>query len=232
MAYDGASYQVADFIPFTAEVYFRLIERVSEAYWPLHLLALTVALVALGLAITGRNRIAVAMLSIAWAWAGVTFLIQRYGQLNWAGEYFGWAFLVQAGLMLVFAITSRRIQVSSRFSTFPQIAGLVICVFGLVIYPLIAVIAGLGWSRAEVFGIHPDPTAVVTVGIALLALRGGWLWLVGIIPVLWCLVAALTLQVLEAPWAISLFAVTGVAIVGLVWKSLSPPTTDSIFREA
>lgn len=79
------SYAVANFIPFSAEVYFRLIERVSTVWWPLHLPTLTVGVSASVLALRGRTRSACSLMAAALAWVGATFLLDGYAQLNWAG---------------------------------------------------------------------------------------------------------------------------------------------------
>lgn len=40
------TYRLEDFIPFTPEVYWRLLERINEAFWPLHVLAVAIGLAA------------------------------------------------------------------------------------------------------------------------------------------------------------------------------------------
>lgn len=70
------------------------------------------------------------------------------------------------------------------------------------------------------FGIHADPTAVTTLGLVLIMLRGFGLWIAAIIPALWLVVSGLTLQVLDSTGAAVLFVVLVIALVGLVWKSI------------
>lgn len=225
---DLSTYAVADFIPFTADVYFRLIERVSAAWWPLHLLTVAVGLAAAGLAWSGRARIAGGLLAAALAWVGATFLVGEYAQLNWAGTWFGGAFVVGAALVVLFGFAESRHGRPVRRISVPGLAGLTLAVVGVPGYPFIAPLAGRGWARAEVFGIHPDPTAVAALGIALLMLRGYRLWLAAVVPALWCLVSALTLQALHAPWAEMLYAAVGVALVGVLWRSLADPGSGRV----
>lgn len=200
MIADWRTYSAADFIPFTAEVYFRLIERVNAALWPAQLLALAGGCAVLVLAWRGRARIATALSAAAWAWVGPSFLLQRYGELSWAGRYFGWAFLLEAALLLALAASGRGIARPGSQHGAGRAAGLAAAGIGLA-YPLIAPLAARPWLQAETFGIHPDPTAIATLGIGLAALRGPWLWAVLVVPGLWCLAAGVTLQVLGAPWA-------------------------------
>ena len=62
---------------------------------------------------------------------------------------------------------------------------------------------------------------MAALGIALLMLRGYRLWLVAVVPMLWCLASALTLQVLQAPWAGVLYAAIGVALLGMIWRGIA-----------
>ena len=218
---DWFSYRVADFVPFTAEVYFRLIERVGETFWPMHLLTVAMGLATLILVLRGRGRIACLLLAVVWGWVGITFMMQRYAQLNWAGEYFGWGFLMQAALLALIAWIGHGLTGSGRPRGVPGWTALALTVVGLVLYPFIAPLAGYDGFQAETFGIHPDPTAVATLGIVLLALDGGWRWLAILIPVFWCLISALTLQVLDAPWAMLLHAIAVLAATTMIWKLIA-----------
>lgn len=221
MIEDWTSYRVADFIPFTAEVYFRLLERMGETFWPLHLLTVAMGLLIVLLALNGRGRVACVLLAGFWAWVGVTFLMQRYAQLNWAGEYFAWGFLAQAALLVLIALSGRGSASAGRPAGVSGWVGLTLGLAGVLAYPVIAPLAGFGWLQAETFGIHPDPTAVATIGIALVAFDGAWRWLAFVVPGLWCLISILTLQVLDAPWAMVLVCFLVLGTIAMVWQSVS-----------
>jgi Family of unknown function (DUF6064) len=75
-------------------------------------------------------------------------------------------------------------------------AGLV--VFALAVQPLIGPLVGRPWSQAEVFGVAPDPTVVVTLGV--LALVSGWRKrLILAIPIVWCLVSGAIALAMRSP---------------------------------
>ncbi|MBF59193.1 MAG: MFS transporter permease [Halomonas sp.] len=215
------SYQLQDFIPFTAEVYFRLLERMGETFWPLHLLTFAMGATTLFLALRYRTRLARLLPAPLWAFVAVAFFIQRYAELNWAGGYVGYAFIVQTVLLVVMALTGWGMDKTSSRTSLPVVMGTAITLFGLIIMPLMAPLSGGSWYQAEVFGIHADPTAVTTLGLMLIMLRGFALWIAVIIPALWMVVSGLTLQVLESTGAAVLFAVLVIALVGLVWKSIA-----------
>ncbi|MDR5884784.1 MFS transporter permease [Vreelandella janggokensis] len=214
------SYRLQDFIPFTAEVYFRLLERVGETFWPLHLLTLALGAATLVLALKHHPRLACLLTAPIWAFVAVTFFFQRYAALNWAGGYVGNAFIAQAVLLVVMALTGWGMDKASRRTSLPVVMGTAIALYGLIIMPLTAPLSGGSWYQAEVFGIHADPTAVTTLGLVLIMLRGVALWIAAIIPALWLAISGLTLQVLDSTGAAVLFAVLAVALVGLIWKSI------------
>lgn len=214
-----SSYTLQDFIPFTADIYLRLIERMSETFWPLHVLTLALGFVALWLAFNNRARPACLVIAPVWTFVAFAFFIQRYAELNWAGGYIGYLFLAQAVLLLLIAMTGRGRDSMPRQRTGSAI-GIAITLAGLIGLPFMAPLTGGSWFQAEVFGIHADPTAITTLGLSLILLRGWALWLMTMIPALWLLISGLTLWVLGAPAAIVLFALLAIALIGLVWKSV------------
>ncbi|RBI66393.1 MFS transporter permease [Vreelandella sulfidaeris] len=218
---EWTSYRLQDFIPFTAEVYFRLLERMGETFWPLHLLTLALGIANLALALKHRPQLACLLPAPLWAFVAVAFFIQRYAGLNWAGGYVGYAFIAQAVLLVLMALTGWGTDNAPRATHPPVSIGIAITLFGLVLMPtlmpLIAPLSGGSWYQAEVFGIHADPTAVTTLGLVLIMLRGFGLWIAAIIPALWLVVSGLTLQVLDSTNA------AGVIVKSGGWRSGGSP---------
>ena len=98
----------------------------------------------------------------------------------------------------------------------PVGAGYLILGFALAGQPLLAPLQGRGWASSEVFGIVPDPTAMATLGVLLLA-RGRLLPVLLPIPVLWCLLSGLTLQTMGEPQAWAPYAVLALAVAAWTW---------------
>lgn len=214
-----SSYALQDFIPFTADIYFRLLERMGETFWPLHVLTLMLGATAVFLAFKKHGRLACLLIAPVWAFVGYAFFIQRYAELNWAGGYMGYLFFAQAILLLCITFTGVGLDSMSR--TRPAaVVGTAIALTGLIGLPFIAPLTGGSWYQAEVFGIHADPTAIVTLGLALIIFRGWVMWLITFIPAMWLLMSGLTLSVLDATGATVLFAVLVLGLIGLVWKSV------------
>jgi hypothetical protein len=196
---DWQTYRLEDFIPFTPDIYWRLLERINEASWPVHIVAVALGLTALLLALRGNQRMALTLLAPAWLASGIIFHFTYYAELNWAAPWFGWGFVAQAALLLalaLFAGSGRTQRPSERLSTW---IGATVALVSMLGYPLIAATIGPGLSHAETYGLHPDPTAIATLGVLLILLRGPTFWLASLIPIVWCVIGSLTLIAIDAP---------------------------------
>ena len=137
------------------------------------------------------------MLALSWVWVGWAFHSQRYASINFAAGYFAWAFAAQ-GLLLVWVGVVRGRLTPAQTSSFKFRAGLGIVFFALALGPMIGSLFGRRWTQAEVFGMAPDPTALATLGVLLLA-NGRSSYALYPIPVAWCLISGATLWAMEAP---------------------------------
>lgn len=192
------TYRLSDFLMFSPATYWRLVERYHRDVWPLQLVMVAVGVWLLWLVLTRRPmhaRVVPAVLAAVWAWMGWAFHAERYAQINWAAEYFAWAFWLQAALLLVFAAAVRSEERSGRSNGGANGIGVALAMIGVLLYPLAASMTDGGWARAEVFGVMPDPTALATLGLVLAMKRPHRVWL-AIIPLLWLVVGAATLWLL------------------------------------
>lgn len=193
------TYAPSDFLLFSARTYHRLFELHNAALWPLPILA-----VALGIALIGaigfdrrwQGRALCTVLAVLWLFVGWSFVLGRYAPINWAAPYLFAGFAAQAALLLWFGAVHDGLRFAWRKSV-AGIAALALCLYGLALLPLQAVLFGRPWQQAEVFAVAPDPTAVVTLGMLLAAEGRGRLSLMAL-PLLWCLVSFVTLQSLGA----------------------------------
>lgn len=215
------TYRLQDFVPFTAEVYLRLLERVGEGLWPLQVFALVVAGAVLWLSLSGRVRIALILLAPWWVVTGWIFFFKYYVTLNWAGRYIGWLFIAEAAILLAIAFfgVGRAPSVSSpKWQSVPVLLGVLIALLGLIGIPVIAPWLGYSWYRAEVFGLHADPTAMLTLGVVLIAVKRAARWIATFIPLVWLLLSGMTLSVLGAGWGLGIFFAAAVGILGVLWR--------------
>ncbi len=193
------TYRLHDFLLFSSRVYWRVFELHNEAVWPLQILTMAAGVAILILLVRPRpwsHQIISFLMAMLWIWVAWSFLWNRYASINWAAAYVVPVFLLEAALFL----WTGCFQGTLRFvgSGNPSVVGLGVVVYGVFAHPLAALIAGRSIQAAEVFGIAPDPTAIATLGIAVLVQRVGIGWFLLVIPALWCIASAVTLYALGA----------------------------------
>ena len=193
------TYGARDLLLFSSRTYYRLFELYNLEWWPLQLAALGLGLAVLGLWRHGGDRAvrAIAVIvALGWLWIAWAFHAQRYASINLAAGYFAWAFAVQA-LLLLWLGGVRGQLAPAPAARLQRRAGLGLLLFSVLAFPLMAPLLGRGWTQAEVFGMAPDPTALATLGILLLA-GGRPAWVLFPIPVAWCLISGATLWAMDA----------------------------------
>jgi hypothetical protein len=200
------TYTLSDFLLFSPRTYYRLFELYNAAIWPVQVVAAGIGIATVIAIVRRHGRMLGALLALCWLWVAWAFHYERYAQINWAASWFAAAFAVQ-GLLL--GVVGGRVRLPPAGVELRVAASIVaITVLG---YPLLAPLTGRTWTSAEVFGIAPDPTAIATVA-AMAVVRGRIRWLLLIVPLLWCAVAAATLWTLGAPEALVMLAATLVAL--------------------
>lgn len=165
---EWSSYTLSDFLMFSPRIYWRMVESYNRAFWPLQLPLLAAGLAALWLTYTGTVRAwrpTVLVLAAVWLWVGWAFLWERYATINWAASYMAIAFGVQAVLLAGMALRLRQPAATPGLRS--RGLGGLLAAAGLV-YPLLGLALGRPWVQAEVFGMAPEPTALVTLGLLLL----------------------------------------------------------------
>ena len=193
------TYTLSDFLMFSPRTYYRMLERYNTAVWPGHVVTLGLGLAILPLLRrpSGRQgRIVSGAVALVWGWVAWAFLWRRYATINWPATYFAWAFAIEALLVVWMGVIRRRL--SFRLKRDPAgIVGITLFVLALTIYPLLASLFGRPWQQAEVFGVAPDPTAIVTLGLLLLT-EGPPHWGLLVVPVFWCLISGATLLAMDS----------------------------------
>ena len=225
------TYRAEDFLLFSPRVYWRMFELHNAALWPLHLLMLGASLIIILLIARLRGSSArwiAFILAISWIFVGWSFLWNRYATIHWAAAYTAPALAVDGVMLLMWSLRDG-LAFDRRGPA--GWTGYLILGFALAGQPLLAPLQGRGWASSEVFGIAPDPTAMATLGVLLLA-RGRLLPLLLPIPVLWCLLSGLTLQTMGEPQAWGPYGVLALAAAAwtstMIWRRGSPDMRTSI----
>lgn len=194
------SYSLRDLLLFSPQTYYRLFELYNIAWWPLQILALALGVAVLALGRRGGDRacrMIAAILALSWLWVAWGFHWQRYASINLTAGYFAWAFAAQ-GLMLFWLGVVRGWLTPATASSMQSRFGLGLLLFALGLVPVMGLLLGRSWTQAEVFAMAPDPTALATLGVLLLA-DGRLTYALYPIPVAWCLISGATLWAMEVP---------------------------------
>ncbi|HEX2529004.1 MAG TPA: DUF6064 family protein [Geminicoccus sp.] len=212
------TYGLSDFLLFSPRTYVRLIELYNLSIWPAQLAAVAAGVVILVLQLRAVRLAGLGLLGLCWLWIAWAWFGQRYATINWAASYAGLAFAAEGALLLAAAFLSR------ERSSEPWLVGtgIVLTLAGLFALPLLELLSGeRGWKQVAIFGIMPDPTAIVTLGV-LVPLGGRIARIALVVPLLWCMVAGATLLAMDGPgaWAAPLAGVVGIiAIVAHLWST-------------
>ncbi|QCO19545.1 MFS transporter permease (plasmid) [Azospirillum brasilense] len=221
---DWWTYSTEDFLLFSPRTYWRLIERHNEALWPAHVLMLLLGAAILLWLIRPRpwsDPVIAGILTVLWSWLAWSFLWERYATINWAASYVAPLFALQAVLL---AVVGGRLRWSlSRAGRAP--IGFALFLYALVLHPLAALLAGRTLGGAEVFGMTPDPTAIATIGLVMMA-DGRWSWLLLVVPTAWCLASWATLNSMGSPEQWVLLGATLLALIPVARRRKAQPASE------
>lgn len=214
------TYRPSDFLLFAPRTYYRLVEGYNAELWPWHVLALAAALTIVALAwrrVRPAGRVIAVALAVAWSVVAWRFHWQRFATINWAATYYAVAFALESALLLWAALRGRlHFGGTSRRRRY---AGLTLIVTALAVVPFATLASGRPWRQIEVAGLAPDPTAILTLGVLLLAQRAPWS--LHVVPVLWCFVAGMTLWTMRAPDAMVPLLAGAFAALAALYMRLS-----------
>jgi hypothetical protein len=218
------TYRLTSFLLFSPSTYYRMFERYNLAIWPAQLAGIAIGLAILALLIAKRGhheRIIAGLLAACWLWIALAFHYQRYAQINWAATWFALAFASEALLLVVVGVLAGRLdlQLASGGSFWIATSIVAMSILG---YPVLAPLTGRPWPSAEIFGVAADPTAIASVAV-LAPVRGRIRWLLLVVPMLWCAIAAATLWVMDAPES---FVVVAAALLAL-WPAVARTRHDA-----
>ncbi|MGF1629949.1 MAG: DUF6064 family protein [Kiloniellaceae bacterium] len=208
--------------PFDAEVLASSYALYNAAIWPAQVFALAIALAAVWLTVSprrGGGRAVGALLAAGWLWCGLVFFQQHLAQLDFMAPIYGWAFVAQAGLLL-WALVWRppALRAVTSIASMTALVLAAAAIFGL---PLVAGLGDAGFASARIVGLAPDPTVLFTLAL-LLVVEGRATWLLLVIPLLWCGVAAVTGWMLGVPESLAL-AILALPAYGLLLRPARRP---------
>ncbi len=190
------NFTLADMLLFSADTYVRLFELYNTDIWPLQAVAVVFSGVLAAAVWPGRKltpyiaRLCYLSLAISWLWIAYAFHLQRYDAINLAGKTFAVMFAVQGLLLLATAIANAPEKLFANSGASANI-GRFFVVLGIIIWPLASVAATGNWRSMQLVALTPDPTAIATLGLVILALGRGK-YLLSVVPLTWVAISAAT----------------------------------------
>lgn len=191
MISDPSSYRIADFIPFSREVYEALITYYNEAIWPMQSVFLLASLALLALTALRPNASFLfpgIFLAIAWWWSGLVFIRQYLVEILPQAEPVITIFLIQglACLSLVFGLGNLRIQSTKTIRFWVGWA-----IFAFAACCPYSLLFGQALSQTMLFGWAPAATAAGTIGILVMTKGPLSRWSLLLFPVIYLISTAL-----------------------------------------
>jgi hypothetical protein len=200
-------------IPFTSEQFFDVFENYNlglpYAYPVMIVLAILIVVIIILWPRSAFPR-TLLILSVMWAWTGVGYHLIYFAEINFAANFFGALFVIQAGLLLWCSVRGPRSEILVKWDL-PRIAGSTMIVFALVAYPAIGTALGHHYPRSPTFGL-PCPLTIFTFGVLLLLERSLPFYLL-IIPVIWAIIGSSATVIFGVWQDISLPVAAAVSVV-------------------
>jgi len=203
-------------LPFTTDQFLGIFTQYNQALHPwqgaVYLLVLAALLLILWHKQAG-TRMMLILLPIMWLINGIAYHILFFSRINAVARVFGGMFVLQALLLLPYAL-KRDLQPVRPFGSVRSVVGWILVFYGIFVYGLIGHAIGHQYPTAPVFGVAPCPTVIFTLGMMLI-LAGQLKKHLFIIPVLWSAIGASAAFKLGIKEDIGLL-VSGLAALGMI----------------
>ncbi len=178
-------------LPYDAEALVSAVGSYHRHHPLVAVLALAASVLALALALRGTaegRRVVPFLLAACWLWIGAVWHIATFAQLNFAAPAYGALFLLQGMILLWLGVRGRLGLARPR--GWPGAAGCLLTLVAIIAMPIVDHLRGWPWSSIRFAGMDPCPTAVLTLGIILLAQPPRPTAMA--VPAVWTLIAAFT----------------------------------------
>lgn len=204
-------------VPFSAEQFFGVFAAYNQAIWPFQILLVGAAVAAVAAAVWGGERAGPwigGFLAALWAWTGIAYHLLHFLEINPVASFFGALFVLQGLAFFWWSVAWRRPTFEPAADAY-GVAGGMILLYALLLYPLLGRLVGHGIVASPTFGT-PCPVVIYTFGLLLLARRvPAWLL---IIPVIWAIIGSSAVLAFGVPQDAGLVVAALVAVPMLVYR--------------
>ncbi len=187
-------------LPFTVEQFMSIFEKYNIAVWPMQVILVLIALLALFLSLrkfTHSDKIISSFLGFFWLWIGIVYHIIYFTAINKAAYLFGVIYIIQGLIFIFWGGMKSRLSFKFQPNSYGIIGGIFI-LYALVIYPTLGYFLGHVYPKNPTFGL-PCPTTIFTFGLLLWTDKIVPKYVL-VIPLIWSVIgfgAALSLGVIE-----------------------------------
>jgi hypothetical protein len=175
-------------MPFTHDQFLDLFGVYNSQLWVAVLALWLVSAAAIVAYFRGQLTVvlAAALLAVHWAWSGVVYHGIYFTRINPAAWLFAALFVVEAGLFVRYAASSRRLTHMAHGRRVGRQWVADVFLVGALVYPGLVLVTGHTMPRAPLFAV-PCPTMLVTAGL-LLAMGTSVPRGLSVAPILWAAV--------------------------------------------
>jgi hypothetical protein len=201
-------------LPFTAQQFLEVFKRYNTAVYPVQLLLVLLAAVAIYFAFSKQKnsgKIILIILSAFWLWMGAVYHINFFSAINKLAYGFGLLFILEGMLLLYLGLT-RELNFAFRRDIYGM-AGCLLIFYALVLYPLIGYFSGHVYPYAPTFGL-PCPTTIFTLGLFVFS-KYRLPWVIVLVPILWSIIGV------SAAFTLGIYEDTGLIVSTIVFMTLN-----------
>ncbi len=183
-------------LPFTHDQFLAAFGAYNTTFWPVVLGLWLSSACALARFLSGRpsSRLLGLILAGSWLW-GAMYHFVYFAPINPAARLFGILFVIEAALLAWSSLIRRTIHFAPGRAP-RHLIGIALFIYALL-YPGLALAAGLHWPSMPTFGV-PCPTTLMTAGLLLTVPSTAIRW-VSVIPLLWTVIGGSAALLLGVP---------------------------------
>ena len=155
-------------MPFNTQQFLDVFATYNEAVFPMQVLLLIVALVAIrlgGNGDTASSKTVVIVLSLFWLWMGVIYHWLFFSEINSLAFVFGGFFVLQSVVLFYAGVVRKSLSFRQQTGA-RSLIGTLFIVYALLIYPIVGMSAGHAYPYSPTLGL-PCPTTIFTFGLFL-----------------------------------------------------------------